>query len=195
MNIGIDIDDTISNTFETFLPYMQKFVEQDLNRKLDLNLSSRTDYYNIMEKYNLSEEEARTFWVNYYVEILESVKPRKSSVEVINYLKEKGHKILLITARFDDGIVDVKAITEKWLEQNKINYDKLIINSHNKLETAKEEKIDIFIDDSIRNCEMVSSGNIKAYMFSTQNNSYYENENIEKVISWNELYEKIKEVI
>ncbi len=195
MNIGIDIDDTISNTFETFLPYMQKFVCQDLNRKLDLNLSSRTDYYNIMEKYNLSEDEARTFWVNYYVQILENVRPRESAVEVINSLKEKGNKIILITARFDDGIVNVKAITEKWLEVNKINYDKLIINSHNKLETAKEEKIDIFIDDSIRNCEMVSSGNIKSYMFSTQNNNYYENENIEKVISWNELYEKIKEVI
>ena len=43
-------------------------------------------------------------------------------------------------------------------------YDKLIINSHNKLEIAKQEYIDIFIDDSIRNCEMVSSGDIKTYM-------------------------------
>lgn len=195
MNIGIDIDDTISNTFETFLPYMKKFVEQDLNRKLDLNLSSRTDYYNIIEKYGISEEEARTFWVNYYVEILENVQPRKSAVEVINTLKEKGHKIFLITARFDDGIVDVKAITEKWLEVNKINYDKLIINSHNKLETTKQENINLFIDDSIRNCEMVSSGDIKTYMFSTENNNYYENKKIEKVVSWDDLYEKIKEVI
>ena len=39
MNIGIDIDDTISNTFETFLPYMKKFVEKDLNRTLDLILN------------------------------------------------------------------------------------------------------------------------------------------------------------
>ena len=195
MNIGIDIDDTISNTFETFLPYMKKFVEQDLNRKLDLNLSSKIDYYNIIEKYGISEEEARTFWVNYYVLILETVKPRKSAVEVINNLKEKGHKVFLITARLDDGIVDVKAITKKWLEVNRINYDKLIINSHNKLETAKQENINLFIDDSIRNCEMVSSGDIKTYMFSTENNSYYENEKIEKVISWDEFYEKIKEVI
>ena len=195
MNIGIDIDDTISNTFETFLPYMKKFVEQDLNRKLDLNLSSRVDYYNIIEKYGVSEEEARIFWVNYYVSILESVKPKKSSVEVINQIKEKGNKVFLITARFDDGIVDVKVITEKWLEQNNIKYDKLIINSHNKLEIAKQEEIDIFVDDSIRNCEMISSGNIKTYMFTTENNNYYENEKIEKVISWDEFYEKIKEVI
>lgn len=195
MNIGIDIDDTISNTFETFLPYMKKFVEQDLNRNLNLNLSSKTDYYNIIEKYNLSQEEARVFWVNNYVSILENVKPRKSAVEIINTLKENGNKIFLITARIDDSIVDVQRITEKWLECNNIKYDKLIINSYNKLEIAKKEKIDVFIDDSIRNCEMLSSGNIKTYMFSTENNKYYENENILKVSSWDEFYENIKEVI
>lgn len=195
MNIGIDIDDTISNTFETFLPYMKKFVEQDLNRNLNLNLSSKTDYYNIIEKYNLSQEEARAFWVNNYVSILENVKPRKSAVEIINTLKENGNKIFLITARIDDSIVDVQRITGKWLECNNIKYDKLIINSYNKLEIAKKEKIDVFIDDSIRNCEMLSSGNIKTYMFSTENNKYYENENILKVSSWDEFYENIKEVI
>lgn len=195
MNIGIDIDDTISNTFETFLPYMKKFVEQDLNRNLNLNLSSKTDYYNIIEKYNLSQEEARVFWVNNYVSILENVKPRKSAVEIINTLKENGNKIFLITARIDDSIVDVQRITEKWLECNNIKYDKLIINSYNKLKIAKKEKIDVFIDDSIRNCEMLSRGNIKTYMFSTENNKYYENENILKVSSWDEFYENIKEVI
>ena len=195
MNIGIDIDDTISNTFETFLPYMKKFVEQDLNRELNLNLSSKTDYYNITEKYSLSELETRTFWENYYIPMLENVRPKESAVKVINSLKEKGNKIVLITARIDDEIVDARAITEKWLEANDIKYDKLIINSHNKLEIAKQEYIDIFIDDSIRNCEMVSSGDIKTYMFLTKNNEYYENENIEKVTSWDEFYEKIKEVI
>ena len=195
MNIGIDIDDTISNTFETFLPYLEKFVCQDLNRKLDLNLSSRIDYYNIVEKYGLSEEEARVFWTKYYVLMLENVKPKENAVEIVNKIKENGNKIVLITARIDDEIVDARAITEKWLEVNKINYDKLIINSHNKLEIAKEEKIDIFVDDSIRNCEMVSSGNIKTYMMLTKNNEYYENENIEKITCWNEFYENVKEVI
>ena len=36
----------------------------------------------------------------------------ETSEEDLNTLKEKGHKIFLITARVDDGIVDVKAITE-----------------------------------------------------------------------------------
>lgn len=195
MNFGIDIDDTISNTFETFLPYMKKFIEEDLKRKLDLNLESKVDYYNVIEKYNLSEDEARKFWVDYFVKIIENVIPKKSSVEIINKIKENGNKIFLITARFDDGIIDVRAVTEKWLEANNIKYDKLIIDSQNKLEIAKQENIDIFLDDSIRNCEMLSNGNIKTYMFSTENNKYYENENVSKVSSWDEFYENIKEVI
>ena len=127
--------------------------------------------------------------------MVENVKPKESSVKIINYLKEKGNKIVLITARIDDEIVDARAITEKWLNTNNIKYDKLIINSHNKLEIAKQEKIDIFIDDSIRNCEMVLSGNIKTYMFLTKNNEYYENKEIKKIASWDEFYENIKEVI
>ncbi len=195
MNFGIDIDDTISNTFETFLPYMKKFVEDDLNRTLDLNLKSKTDYYDLINKYNLSTQETQKFWEDYYVSILENVIPKKSSVEIINKIKENGNKVILITARIDDGIVDVRTITKKWLEANNIKYDKLIINSHNKLEIAKNENIDVFLDDSIRNCEMVSSGNIDTYMFVTANNEYYENDKIVKVKTWDEFYENIKEVI
>ena len=115
MNFGIDIDDTISNTFETFLPYMKKFVECDLNRKLDLNLKSKIDYYDIIKKYNLSTQEAQKFWEDYYVSILENVVPKESSVEIINKIKENGNKVILITARIDDGGVDARTITEKWL--------------------------------------------------------------------------------
>ncbi len=195
MNFGIDIDDTISNTFDTFLPFMKKFVESDLNKKLDLNLTNKIDYYDLVKKYNLSNEEAQKFWEDYYITILENVVPKKSSVEVINKIKENGNKVILITARVDDERVNVRAITEKWLDRNNIKYDKLIINSQNKLEIAENENIDIFLDDSIRNCEMVSSGDIKTYMFLSVNNEYYENENIVKIKTWDEFYENIREVI
>ena len=48
MNIGIDIDDTISETFETLLPYAQKYTIQDLKReskiKMDNNISNLLFY-------------------------------------------------------------------------------------------------------------------------------------------------------
>ena len=36
MNIGIDIDDTISETFETLLPYSQKYTIEDLKKKIQI---------------------------------------------------------------------------------------------------------------------------------------------------------------
>ena len=42
-----------------------------------------------MKKYGISENEARIFWVKYYVSILESVEPKKSSVEVIKKLSKE----------------------------------------------------------------------------------------------------------
>ena len=83
----------------------------------------------------------------------------------------------------------------EWLEENNIIFDKLIIDAQDKLEIARNENIDIFIDDSIRNCEMVSSGGIKTYLMSTEFNKYYINENVTRVSSWDEFYEYIKEEI
>ena len=70
--------------------------------------------------------------------------------------KEEGNEIIFITARFSnsDFNIDVENITKYWLLQNDIPYDKLIINANEKQKVAIEEKIDVFLDDSIRNCEM-----------------------------------------
>lgn len=194
MNFGIDIDDTISNTYETALPYLENYIKNILKKEFN-NQSSKIDYYKLEKRYGITHEEEEKFWLDYFVEIIEKVIPKKSSIETIKKIKEKGHNVILITARFTNPITDISEVTKKWLANNNIEYDKLIINSQNKLEIAKQEKIDIFLDDSIRNCEMISSGNIETFMIKTPNNEFYENEKIKKVNSWDEFYEKIKEVI
>ena len=45
---------------------------------------------------------------------------KKFAKEVINKLKQEGHKIYLITARWDMPNDNTKEITEKWLEENKV---------------------------------------------------------------------------
>lgn len=194
MNFGIDIDDTISNTYETLLPYLENYIKNILKKEF-YNQPSKIDYYKLEKRYGITHEEEEKFWLDYFVEIIENVVPKKSAVETIKKIKEKGHNVILITARFTNQKADILEVTKKWLENNNIEYDKLIINSQNKLEIAQQEKIDIFLDDSIRNCEMISSGNIKTYIIKTQNNEFYDNEKIIKVNSWDEFYDNIKEVI
>ena len=62
MNIGIDIDDTISETFETLLPYAQKFTIEQLGReaKIDFNKKCVNHYY-VEEMFNWSREESVEF--------------------------------------------------------------------------------------------------------------------------------------
>lgn len=194
MNFGIDIDDTISNTYETMLPYLENYMKNVLNKEFN-NVPSKIDYYKLEKRYGITHEEEEEFWLNNFVEIIENVIPKKSSLDVLKEIKENGHKLILITARFENLRANIVEVTKKWLKENGIEFDKLIVDSQNKLEIAQKENIDIFFDDSIRNCEMVSSGNIKTFMIKTQNNEFYENEKIIKVNSWDEFYEKIKEVI
>lgn len=193
MNIGIDIDDTICNTYEVFLPYFKKFMEEELKREYQFDLEDKTDYYKLQKRFGLTDDEDFTFWEKYFPTIVKEVVPKDNSVEVIKKLKEDGNNIFLITARYAVEGFDIRGITEKWLNEKGIVYDKLIINSHNKLEIANEEKIDIFIDDSVRNCSMLIDGNIKTCMYTTEYNNFYENENMTRVYSWDEFYKIVKE--
>ena len=49
----------------------------------------------------------------------------------------KNNKIYLITARWDTEKKEVEKITIKWLADNEIVYDKLILNAGTKLESCK----------------------------------------------------------
>lgn len=193
MNIGIDIDDTICNTYETFLPYFKKYMEEELGREYYFDLNDKSDYYKLGKRFGITEKEDWNFWEKYFPLIVDEVVPKNNAVDIIKKLKEEGHKIVLITARYRVEGFDVEGTTKKWLEKNNILFDKLIINSHNKLEIAERENIDIFIDDSIRNCSMLLEGNIKTYMYTTEYNKFFENEKLNRVYSWNEFYEMIKE--
>ena len=195
MNIGIDIDDTICNTYEVLLPYLKEYIEKEIGKDFNMDLSSTLDYYKLCARFGLSEEEDTKFWYDNFVNIINTVVPKDNTVDIIKKLKEEGHNIYLITARYAVPEIDIKELTKEWLVKNNIVFDKLIINSHNKLEIAQRENIDIFFDDSIRNCSMLIEGNIKTYMYKTEYNEIYKNDKVIKVKSWNEFYEKIKEEI
>ena len=70
MNIGIDIDDTISETFETLLPYAQKYTIEELKRKPTIHMHHNfLNHLYIVKMMEWKEEEAKGFWIQYYGEI------------------------------------------------------------------------------------------------------------------------------
>ena len=189
MNIGIDVDDTISETFETLLPYAQKYTIEDLKRESKVHMDGNLgNHFYIVYMNDWNEQEATAFWSKYYAEILKKLNIKTFASEVIKNLKQQGHKIYLITARWDMPNDNVKEITKKWLEQNEVEYDELIINASDKLKIVQEKNIDIFIDDSFKNCKAIAdNSDIKVYMMNSRVNGDLEDEKVKRVFSWPEI--------
>lgn len=194
MNIGIDIDDTISKTFEYSYPLSKEYTKKVLNRD-GLNIeevsANSHQYLRVINKWN--NEEADNFWAENYKAIIQNVELKDDVVDILKKLKSDGHHIYLITARTKDDSFDVALETQKWLEKNGVIYDGLIIDALKKDEIAKDQKIDLFIDDSFTNCMAVANAGIKSYLIDSPVNKGLEDNKISRVFSWNEIYKRINE--
>lgn len=191
MRIGIDIDDTISDTYEVAFAYAQKYTINELGRtgKIQNNIANHHTYLKGMHNWN--EEEEMNFWHKYYGEIIQMVKPFTFAVDIIKKLREKN-EVVLITARWPEENCNIEELTLEWLDKNHIEYDEIIVNANDKAKVALEQKIDLFIDDSLKNCCEVANAGIKTYIMNTRTNQGLESENITRVYSWPDIYNRIK---
>ena len=61
-----------------------------------------------------------------------------------------------------------------------------------KFKIVQEKNIDIFIDDSFKNCKKVADrSDIKVYMMDSRANEQMNDERIQRVFSWPEIYDLI----
>lgn len=161
MRIGIDIDDTIATTFEDMLPHMLEYFHLHEN---ELHYEIGGYYQNIL---GISDSEFFQYARKYYDPLISEVGIKPNCKEVLKRLKEKGHEIIFITARSQKTLQDPEAITLAWLKQYEIPYDKLILSADHKKQICEREKIDLFIDDNIRNCMEVSTLGIPVYLIDS----------------------------
>ena len=189
MNIGIDIDDTISETFEVLLPYAQKYTINELKRESNINMHQDfLDHFYIVKMNGWTEEEANKYWYLYYAEILKKVHIKFLAAETIQQLKEKGHHIYLITARWTMPNANILQITKDWLAQNHVEYDELYTDIADKVKLVQEKQSDIFIDDSYNNCkEVAEKTNATVYIMNSRMNENLKIENVKRVYSWAEV--------
>lgn len=196
MVIGLDIDDTITDTFGVMFGYAQKYTIEELGKSGKIDYSKKLTNHNYIQAlHNWNEDEEIDFFRKYYKPICEKTEPFPFAVDTINRLKEEGHKIVLITARWDFEDTDVRKLTEEWIKKQNISYDKLVVNANTKLEAAMENNIDIFVDDSFENCVQVSKGGIKTFIMDTRCNKGLEDDNIKRVFSWPDLEYEIRREI
>ena len=141
--IGIDIDDTITDTTSM----IKKCFKESENDELINNMED------IIRGYYVSESSVN-FFKGLSKMFIDGIKIKKGVKEVIKKIHDDGHKIIFITARNDNYFGDAYSICYEYLIKNGIVFDKLLIGSTYKIEDCKKEKIDILIDDS---CDIINN--------------------------------------
>lgn len=194
MIIGIDIDDTIADTCEIMLNYAQEYTIDVLKREPILKDGNCNTHFYVQYLHDWKEGEDMEFLNDFYEKIIQETRPKTLAIKYLQKLHEEGNKIVLITARWESDKFDVVKTTEEWIKKNNVPCDKLIINAENKLVACKQENVDLFIDDSFSNCQMVSESGIKTFIMDTRANKGLNDSRFERVFSWPHFYMKIKQI-
>lgn len=183
MRIGIDVDDTVCETWKYLKPYFKKSFKTD--RK-------RLRYNRYHKALNCTLEEYYDFCRNNISSLMLNVPIKRDAKKYINKLKDDGHEIIFITARSDKDLINPYEVTKKYLEKNKIKYDELFTGCLEKDTAARHNNIDVFIDDSVKHCTSVYNIGIPVLLMKT---SYNRNcHKFRHVYNWKEVYNIISKM-
>ena len=192
MRIGIDIDGVLLNMGQFIFDYGSKYCYDH-----NIDFSIKESEYDESKVLGISSAEAEKFWNEYLVKYVTEYSPRECAKQVIDILKE-NNEIYIITARNEYGLPPkeyghMQELTNKWLNANNINYDKLLFTSEDKLSVCQENNIDVMIEDSPRNIKkLTKDDDIHIFCYDNPYNKEVKGKNITRVYSWYDILNKIE---
>lgn len=187
MRIGVDIDNTITNTLPILKRYCQKYNDEEVKRGLQMKSNGWASY----NLFDWTEEESMAFCVKYLEEVVLQAEVKPGAKENISRLSSEGHEIFIISARFSPMFRDPYGITERYLKEKGIVYDKLLVGMFNKKSHVEEYKFDVMIEDEPPQIEDISKI-IPVIVFDYDFNKNCKGCNIVKVNTWDEVYNEIQ---
>ena len=189
MNIGIDIDDTICKTGELLGAYALQF-ELERGFVMPENFAFQ---HNVEQMFGWTQDDWLEFKDKYLDLVHLKVQPKPLAKEVIDELKNDGHTIKIITARYHET-PNSERITRQWLKDQGINHDGLIFDCQEKEIGCRKESIDVFIDDNKENCLAVADAGIKTFIFDALWNQDFTDSRVKRVHVWPQFYQQIAKI-
>jgi acid phosphatase class B len=165
MRIGIDIDDTLVNTSESF---------EEVIKKHNINFSKNW-------KDEWTKDEMNFIFNKYLAEILLGAKFKENSIKIVNQLHELGHELIVITARSNNYCETIKEKTLEILKREDLKISEFYFEQNKKSDLAKKLNVDLMIDDSKYVYDNMKNDGIDCILFG------------DKIKTWNEVLEYIKE--
>ncbi|MBQ9072752.1 MAG: HAD hydrolase-like protein [Bacilli bacterium] len=164
MIIGIDVDDTLVSTSESF---------ELVKKKHNLNFNKKF-------KDKFSKDEWNFICKNYLEETLKGAKLKEDAKEVLNYLNSLGYKLVIITARSNKYCKNIEEFTIEFLKKENIKISEFYFGKHKKSDLAKRLNLYLMIDDSEFVYKNMKKDNIDCILFG------------DKIKNWKEVLEYIK---
>lgn len=157
MNLCFDLDDVIANTYPQIIKaalvfHIDILRREDIANDLDI-IHAEGDYFWFAKVLAWSEKELELFFHTKYPYFLNLCIPIKESVDFLNNMHKKNHNITILSSRETRDYADVQKITEQWLSDNGVYFDKVLLGYKNKYEYLKQNNIQLFVDDNIDNCK------------------------------------------
>ena len=182
MNIGIDVDGVIQNTEVYFRAAAEIY---DLEHG-GFGVKDH-DAVKVEKRMNWPAGMFEQFVYDKMFDIMKTAPLMPYAKEVIDWLKSKGHKLFLITARGTFSNVEVD-IAKQMVDEYELKFDKVFYNAQDKLVPCVEEKIDYMIDDAVSNVTRLSENGVKCLYFRRNDGKEINHENVTEVLNWGEIY-------
>mgnify|MGYP000026084012 CR=1 FL=1 len=185
MDIAVDIDDTLTNSFDYFMPFIAEYLGVELSELKRRNIS----YSNLPEEWRGSEVD---FCRKYYDRIVSDTTFKPDAAWGMRELHRLGHRIIIITGRTEQLYTDPYKTTREELARGGIEYDGLICTTK-KAEACMSENISIMIDDLPKNCKAVAACGVTPLLFTSPANRDSDVP-YRRVGSWAEAVEAVKQI-
>lgn len=170
MKIGIDIDDTVMNTFDIIEEAARYFDKYFLENKGYQDITK----YDFHERFYWTSEEKKAFF-NYFRKnkLYLKAKPKGDALYYLEKLYNEGYEIYFLTRRKKDEKLDILSITKNDLISKGFKFTDCYIGLSKKGEACKNLGIDVFIDDAVIQIEDVNNYGIKTILVDNWYNKEY----------------------
>jgi uncharacterized HAD superfamily protein len=191
MHIAIDIDDSAGDLLSSLI----LFHNDRYGTKL-----KRGDFHSCWYREvwgGTKEQEVEKLTEFFKTDYFKNVPPMLGSQEAIKLLKERGHKLSIVTGR----VYSLTKQTEEWVEKYFGNIFSAIYHTNSygltgikikKSEMCKNQKVDLIVDDDLMHIIDCANAGISVLVYDSPWNQGVLPSGTVRVMSWNKIPELIQ---
>lgn len=184
ISLGIDIDGTITEP-DCFIPHLNEAFGKELT--LDDIVQ-----YDLHRLYGVSKDEMKEWFEEHSSRLYAASSLQTGARRVLRSLAQQ-FRLVYISARTESEY----DTTYAWFNKHDVPYDDVhLIGTHHKIETAREQRVQLFFEDKYDNaCDLCEALSIPVILFDTPYNQGPLPDRVYRIQNWFDVPAIVEETI